>query len=125
MHLGKGSAGIEDIPCDIETIAATDVRIELQHPSGQPQCLLTQVRRGIRIVLQYLHHVARLEHRTDTASHRLAAIGDDHLNEQAQPAGDVFEQLAQCLRLAHVANLGRRSHRDVDNEVCGSRGDFF
>jgi len=124
-HLGKRPTRVEDVAGDGEPFAAAHVRVELDHPAGEPQRFLAQIDGCERVILQHAHHVARLQHRPDAESHRLAPVGDDHVDHQPQAARHVLEQLAQLQRLTHRAHLGRRSKGDVEHEVRRARCHFL
>ena len=73
-----------NVPGDVEAVSTANVGIELQHPSSQAQRLLTEIRGRFRLVVQHLHDVPCFKHRADAPAYRLATVGHNHLNEEAE-----------------------------------------
>ena len=51
----------------------------------------------MRRILQHLHHITAFQHRPDTRTNRLPAIGDDNLKVYRQLVSNEFEQLSQLV----------------------------
>ena len=86
---------------------------------------MPQISRRYRVVLQHTHHIARFEHRADAGTNRLTAIGNHHLQMDAQMIADKLEQTAQLLRFVHVAHLRAWPDRDVDQQMRRTGGQLF
>jgi len=94
VELLQGAARLENITRDPVALTTAHIGVELEYSPGQLQRLVFQVQRCLRIVLEYLHDVAGLEHRSDSPADRLRAVGNHHLEMQPQLVPRIFEQLA-------------------------------
>ena len=67
----------------------------------------------------------RLQHRPDAAADRLAAVGGDHLDGNAEVVADEFEKFAQPHGFRWRCELCRRADRQIDHQMRGSGGELL
>ena len=91
--------------------------IEFEHAAGKHERALPEVCRCVVVIAQDSHDVPRFQHRTDTAPDWLRAVGEDHIEDQAELVPDILEQLAQANGFALRAHLGARPDRNIDQQV--------
>ena len=91
--------------------SAAQSRIEFQDAARQQQGALAQIVRRRGVVLQNAHHVARFQHRADSAPDRLAAIRHLDLEHQPGVVGEPHRRPA----------VQRSHHRDDRLSVAGIR----
>ena len=121
VHLLERGAAVEQFLGAGIAGAAAQLGVVFEQMRGKPQRLLAQIAGRGRLVGQHRHHVLRLQHRADAVADRLAAVGGDHLDRDAEMIADEFEQLAQPHRLHRGGHLGRRADRQVDQQMASSR----
>ena len=117
VHLLERGAAVEQFARARIAGAAAQLRIVFQQMRGEPQRFLAQIARRGRIVGQHRHHVLGFEHRADAVADRLAAVGGDNLDRDAEMVADELEQLAQPHGLHGVGEFGRRSDRKIDQQM--------
>ncbi len=100
LHFLQRRAAVEQFAGARVAGTATQLRVVFQQMRGKPQRLFAQVGRGVRLVGQNGHDVVGFQHRTDAVADRLAAVGRDHLDGNAELVADELEQLAQAASLS-------------------------
>ena len=93
LHLLERFAAFKKFACARITGSAPQIRIVLQYMGRQPQRLLPEIRWRIGFVGKHRHDVLGLKNGPDTPADRLAAVGSDHLDRDAEVVADEFKEL--------------------------------
>ena len=117
LHLLERGAAFEQFAGSRVSGAAAQIRIVLEHMGCEPQRLLPEIGWRTGIVGKHSHDVLSLKHRPDAPADRLAAVGGDHLDRNAEVVADEFKELAQPHGFGCGSDLGRRADRQIDHKM--------
>ncbi len=73
------------------TLTTTNIRVKFNNPACQLQGLLTQIGRGIRIILQDLHDISCFQYGADATAYGLATIGNHNFQVDVEPITNKFK----------------------------------
>ena len=69
------------------------------------------------IVGKHRHDVLGLKHGPDAPADRLAAVGGDHLDRDAEVVADEFKEFPQPHGFGRGSDLCRRTDRNIDHKM--------
>ena len=84
LHCHHGCASVQQLHSTRVPCTATKARVIFQNMTCYPYRLLAKVRGRRRITREHLHHILRLQDRSDAPADRLTAVGQDDIGRQTE-----------------------------------------